>query len=96
MNPYETKGPNFSFLYHQDVWFSGIDRSMKTLGSANMLTSDDMIRLQNAAIRDCWAVTGNHVRRAMFKLSDNTGIYPEELKDDSVCRKMLANIKVRT
>lgn len=94
MNPHKTKISKSSFLYRQDVWFSGIDRSMKTLGSANMARSDDMIRLQNSAIRDCWVVTGNHVRRAMFKLSDNTGVCPEELKDDSECRKMLKAKKV--
>ena len=82
-------------FFHQDAWFSGIDNSMKTLGSAQMVKSGDMVRLQNAAIRDCWVVTGNYVRQAMFTLSHNTNIYPEELEDDSVCRKMLAQMKVR-
>lgn len=95
MNPFETKVPKSCFLFNHDAWFSGIDSSMMTLGSAQALTPYDLIREQNAAIRECWVVTGNHVRQAMFALSDNTSIYPEELKDDTVCRKMLANMKVR-
>ncbi|MDE2747764.1 MAG: hypothetical protein OXI34_02255 [Chloroflexota bacterium] len=88
MNPHNTEVRK-SFVFHEDVWFSGIDSSMKAMGSAQLVTSDDMIRLQNADIRDCWVVTGNHVRQAMITLSKKTNIYPEELKDDSGCRKML-------
>lgn len=95
MNPFDTKVPKSSFIFHQDAWFSGIDNSMMTLGSAQMVNSGDIIRLQNAAIRDCWAVTGNYVRQAMFTLSHNTNIYPEELEDDSACRKILTQMKVK-
>ena len=95
MNPYDAKVPKSDLVFHHDSWFSGIDSSMKTLGSVQMISSDDMIRLQNAAIRDCWVVTGNHVRQAMISLSNNTNIYPEELKDDAACRKMLTQMKVK-
>ena len=94
MHPFDTKVPK-SFVYHQDAWYSGIDSSMKTLGSLQLVTSDYMIRLQNAEIRDCWVVTGNHVRQAMIALSNKTNIYPEELKDDSGCRKMLMQMKAK-
>ena len=89
MNRNDTKVPKSSFVVDQDAWFSGIDSSMKTLGSAHMVTYDDMIRLQNSAIRDCWVVTGNHLRRAMLAVSDSANVYPEELKGDALCRKML-------
>jgi len=68
---------------------------MKTLGAAQLATSGDIVRLQNAAIRDCWVVTGNLVRQAMFALSKNTNTYPEELKDDPACLKMLMQMKAR-
>lgn len=95
MHQNDTKVPKLPFVLHQDAWFSGIDNSMKMLGSAQFVTSDDMIRLQNAALRDCWAVTGNHLRQAMFALSKNTNIYPEELKDDSACRKIMTRMKAK-
>ncbi len=95
MKPYETKVPKSNFVFNHDAWYSGIDGSMKTLGSAQSVTPYDLIREQNAAIRECWVATGNHVRQAMFVLSDHTNIYPEELKDDTECQKMLANVKVR-
>ena len=95
MNPYRDRGPKSYFEFHLDAFYGGIDRSMKTLGSAQAVTPYDLIREQNAAIRECWVQTGNQVRQAMFVLSANTNIYPEELKDDSKCRKMLANMKVR-
>ena len=96
MNSYGARVPKSYFVYQQDAWFSGIDNSMSTLGSAQAVTSDELVRSQNAAIRDCWVVTGNHVRRAMFALSENTNIYPEELKEDSACRKMLTHMMART
>lgn len=96
MNSYSARVPKSNILFHQDAWFSGIDNSMKTLGSAQVAATGDIIRLQNEAIRDCWVVTGNYLRHAMFALSDNTNVYPEELKEDSACRKMLTRMKVRT
>lgn len=95
MNSYDTKVPKSYFVFHQDSWFSGIDSSMKTLGSAQMVSSDDLIRMQNSAIRDCWVVTGNHLRQAMISLSNNSNIFPEELKDDAACRKMLMRMKAK-
>ena len=95
MNQYDTKVPKSYFVVHQDAWFTGIDMSMKTLGSAQKVTSKDLIKAQNAAIRDCWVVTGNHVRQAMIALSDTTNVYPEELKEDTVCRKMLTHKNLR-
>ncbi len=94
MNRYDIRVPKSYFVFHQDAWFSGIDMSMKMLGSAHLVTSDDLIREQNAAIRDCWIETGNHVRQAMLALSDTTNIYPEDLKDDAICRKMLTDKNV--
>lgn len=93
MYRYDAKVPKSFFVLNQDAWFRGIDMSMQTLGSAQEVTSDDMIRSQNAAIRKCWVVTGNHIRRAMFALSASTNIYPSELKDDSKCRKMMMDRK---
>ena len=95
MNQYDTKVPKSYYVVHQDAWFTGIDRSMKTLGSAQKVTSKDLIKAQNAAIRDCWVVTGNHVRQAMIALSDTTSVYPEELKEDTICRKMLMHKNLR-
>ena len=95
MNPYRTKVPKSYHGFHQDACFNGIDNSMRTLGSAQAVAPDDLIREQNAAIRDCWVVTGNHLRQAMFALSNDTNIYPEELKDDAICRKMLTQMKAR-
>ena len=94
MKPYE-KGPKSYFVFHQNALFSGIDNSMMTLGSAQAVTPDDLIWEQNAAIRDSWLATGNHVRQAMLALSDTTGIYPEELKGDNICQKMLTHKKVK-
>ena len=96
LNSYGAGVPKSYFVNHQDAWFGGVDNAMKTLGTAQVVPSGDIIRLQNKAIRDCWVVTGNHLRRAMFVLSANTNIYPEELKEDSACRKMLTHMKVRT
>lgn len=62
---------------------------MKTLGSAPEVTYDDLIRSQNAAIRDCWIVIGNRLRQAMLAVADSKNVYPEELKGDPVCRKIL-------
>lgn len=95
MSP-NSKGTQKSILVvHQDAWFSGIDNSMKTLGAEQMATSDDIIKLQNAAIRDCWVVTGDLMRQAMFALSKKTNVFPEELEDDNECRKMLTQMKAR-
>ena len=95
MNRYDTKVPKSYFVFHHDAWFTGIDMSMKMLGSPQKVTSNDLIRAQNAAIRECWVVTGNQVRQAMMVLSDTTNIYPEELKDDAICRKMLTAKNVK-
>lgn len=95
MSRSDTRVPKSFFVVHQDAWFSGIDNSMKTLGSAQVVQSDDMVRLQNAAIRDCWAATGMYIRQAMFALSENWNIYPQELRDDSECLKILTHKKVR-
>ncbi|MCY3832257.1 MAG: hypothetical protein OXG85_04520 [Chloroflexi bacterium] len=95
MNPYSERARKSILFVHQDAWFSGIDNSMKTLGAEQMATSDDIIRRQNAAIRDCWVVTGDLMRQAMFALSKKTKIYPEELEDDTECRKMLTQMKAR-
>lgn len=89
MNPYKTNVPKSYFVFNHDMWFSGIDNSMQTLGSVEAVSRYDLLREQNAAIRECWVVVGNHLRQAMFELSDHTNVYPEELKDDTVCRKML-------
>ena len=89
MKRYDVRVPKSYFAFHQDAWYSGIDMSMKTLGSVQPVTSCDLIEAQNAAIRDSWIVTGNHVRQAMFALSDSTNIYPEELKDDAICQTMM-------
>lgn len=96
MNSYKAELPKTYFVYHHDAWFNGIDNSMKTLGTAQVAPTGEIIRLQNEAIRECWALTGNHLRQAMFALSDNTKVYPDELKEDSVCRKILTRMKVRT
>ena len=95
MDPKISRVPKSRFIYHQDTWFSGIDNSMKMLGSAQIVSAEDMIRLQNEAIRDCWVVTGNRLRQAMIALSNRINVYPEELKDDETCRKMLTKEKVR-
>ena len=95
MRPFETKFPKSYFVFNHDAWFNGIDSSMMTLGSAQTVTPYDLIREQNAAVRECWVVTGNHVREAMLALSDTTGIYPEELKGDNICQKMLTHKKVK-
>ena len=62
---------------------------MESFGSAQAVTAADMIRMQNAAIRDAFAVTGNHLRQAMMEVSDTHDIYPEELQVDAQCRKMV-------
>ncbi len=89
MNPYDRKVPKSKFIFCQDLWFGGFDNSMKSLGSAQRVTSEDLIRSQNAAIRDCWMVIGNHLRQAMLVVSEADDVYPEELKGDALCRKML-------
>ncbi len=96
MNPYDTRVAKSQFVFCQDAWFSGIDNSMKALGSAQMVKSGDLVKLQNAAIRDCWVVTGNHVRQAMMAVSDSVSVYPEELRGDIKCRKMLTHKNIRT
>lgn len=95
MKSVDARVPRSYFLFQQDPWFSGIDKSMESLGSAQEVRTDDLIRLQNKAIRNCWAVTGNHLRQAMFTLSGKTNVYPEELKEDLACRKMLTQMKVK-
>ncbi len=96
MSSFVDRVPKSSFLYQQDAWFSGIDNSMNMLGNAQEASTGEIIRFQNEAIRDCWAVTGNYLRQAMFVLSFNTNVYPDELKEDSECRKMLTRMKART
>lgn len=89
MNPNDARVPNSHFVYRQDAWFNGIDNAMKTLGSAQAVTPHDLIREQNAAIRKYWVAIGNHLRRAMLAMSNSKNVYPEELKGDRICRKML-------
>lgn len=95
MDHNETRVPKSYFVFDSDLWFSGIENSMNTLGSAQVETSDDLIRLQNSDIRDCWVVTGNLVRQAMLELSKNTDIYPEEIKGDATCRKIMTHMKAK-
>ncbi len=89
MNRNEFKLYKSSIVFPHDIWFVGIENSMRMLGTVQHVDSADLIRAQNAAIRDCWRVTGDYIRQAMLSLSESTSIYPNELKDDFKCRKML-------
>ncbi len=91
MNQRDMRMRPSEFIFSQSAWYSAIDRSMMMLGSAQRVDAAYLVEAQNSAIRDCWRVTGDFIRKAMFELSEAKGIYPEELKDDRKCRMMLTN-----
>ena len=49
---------------------------MEFAGNAQKVAAADLIRAQNAAIRDAWVATGNYFRQAMTELSDKTNHIP--------------------
>ena len=96
MNPKYLRVSKSDFLFSHDIWLNGIERSVRWSGSAQRVTSADFVRSQNRAIRESWRATGDYIRLAMFELSELTGVYPDELKDDFKCREMMKNVNVES
>ena len=78
------------FVASQSAWFGGIDQAMAASGGIERVDAAALAAMQNNAIRESWQRVGDLIRAAMFDLSDSTGIYPEELKEDRKCRTEMA------
>lgn len=78
------------FVASQSVWFGGIDQAMASSGGVEQLDAAALVAMQNSAIRESWQRVGDLIRAAMLDLSESTGVYPQELKEDKKCRTKLA------